>query len=98
MTAKHELKLRPQFFEQILTGQKTYEVRQVVDRTFALGDELELREAELTEGEPGFAYTGRSVCVKVNCLTEGITYRGLPAVVMGISYPYVVELTRTGDA
>jgi hypothetical protein len=59
----HELKCWPPYFEHILLGQKTFEVRSIADRSFAVGDKLLLREFDgsllyrepVTEG-----YTGRT--------------------------------------
>lgn len=55
----HALKTEPQFFEAVINGSKTFEVRKN-DRDFHVGDYLALNELDDTcEG-----YTGRSVLLK----------------------------------
>jgi len=64
--AKHELKSWPAFFEAILAGEKTHELRRSDDRTFNVGDVLLLREFD-----PNFnRYTGRELRVKVTYVTS----------------------------
>ena len=56
----HALKTEPQFFEAVIDGSKTFEVRKN-DRDFRVGDYLALNELDDThEG-----YTGRSVLLYV---------------------------------
>lgn len=53
----HELKIWPRFFDVVLKGEKSFEVRKR-DRPFAVGDTLVLREwdpAKLPQAD----YTGR---------------------------------------
>jgi hypothetical protein len=50
----HELKTWPEYFQPVLDGRKTFEIRRD-DRPFAVGDELWLREYEPSKG-----HTGRS--------------------------------------
>ncbi len=57
--AQHELKAWPEYFQPVLTGEKTFEVRRD-DRGFAVGDVLWLREYDL-----GAGYTGREVFASV---------------------------------
>jgi hypothetical protein len=63
----HELKIWPQFFALVKTGQKPFEIRRD-DRQYAVGDTLVLREwrPEAVQPAPPDAgtYTGR-VCEKV---------------------------------
>lgn len=56
----HELKILPEFFEAICTGEKHFEVRKD-DRPYKVGDFLLLKESA------GHGYTGREIRV-------GITY------------------------
>ena len=51
----HDLKIWPEFFQAVIEGRKTFEFRSTVDRTFAVGDELRLREFDQTTK----SYTGR---------------------------------------
>lgn len=58
----HELKCWPPYFEHVLSGRKTFEVRSIEDRTFAVGDRLKLREYDgsLAHNLPETnGYTGR---------------------------------------
>lgn len=68
---KHELKIWPQFFEPVVGGQKTFEIRKN-DRGFQNGDVVILREwdpttayrwpnAHLPPDERPKGYTGRSI-------------------------------------
>ena len=57
----HELKTHPPFYQRVLDGSKTCEVR-LNDRDFQAGDRLQLREWDPeapTEGIVRGAYTGR---------------------------------------
>jgi ASC-1-like (ASCH) protein len=56
----HELKTWPQFFEAIVDGRKTFELR-VNDRGFNAGDQLRLREFK----PESVFYTGRELLVDV---------------------------------
>ncbi len=69
----HELKTWPEAFRAILTGAKTYEIRQQ-DRDFMVGDYLHLREYVPAEDR----YTGREITVEVTYMTPGAQW-GLPA-------------------
>lgn len=55
MVALHELKTWPPYFEAVVKGEKTFEVR-VNDRGFGVGDILCLREWDPERS----AYTGRT--------------------------------------
>lgn len=52
----HDLKTWPEFFDQIVVGEKTFELRKD-DRPFAVGDELLLREYDPATKQ----YSGREV-------------------------------------
>lgn len=56
----HELKTKPEPFNAVVSGQKTFEFRRF-DRQFAVGDNLLLREYLVDKKE----YTGRSISVNV---------------------------------
>lgn len=60
---KHELKILPPYFEAVLSGEKTFEIRNNNDRGFEKGDTLVLREFD-PELSCKFAlegYTGRTI-------------------------------------
>lgn len=79
----HHLKIWPEFFEAVLDGRKTFEVRND-DRGFEVGDVLELREWSPDRRD----YTGRSCAREVTYLFEFDE----AVVVMAIA-----PLTRTDD-
>lgn len=54
----HELKIMPQYFEKVLSEEKTFEIR-FDDRTFSVGDDILLKECR--EGQ----YTGRIQMVRI---------------------------------
>lgn len=66
LAVKYELKSWPQFFESILAGEKTHELRRSDDRVFNVGDVLRLREFDPKSNR----YTGRDVLVKVTYITS----------------------------
>jgi hypothetical protein len=59
---RHELKILPLYFGQVLRGAKTFEIR-LNDRDFTEGDLVLLRE---WRGE----YTGRSIAAVVGTVTD----------------------------
>lgn len=61
----HELKTWPEFFEKLLTGEKTFEIRKN-DRGFIVGHVLHLRE-----WNPTNLYTGRALWFRVTYLMGG---------------------------
>lgn len=63
--SEHRLKCWPYFFNQIVAGEKTHELRRT-DRDFSVGDRLVLEEYEPVNG----AYTGRTATVEVTCITS----------------------------
>jgi len=66
----HELKTWPGYFQPIMDGLKTFEIRKA-DRDFAVGDVLYLREFD-PESE---AYTGRDIRVTVTYIISGGPFR-----------------------
>jgi hypothetical protein len=58
--AVHELKIWPEYFASVISGEKTYELRRN-DRNFAVGDHLRLLEFD----PKSEAYSGRSALAKV---------------------------------
>lgn len=79
---EHELKTWPQYFERIISGEKTFEVRKD-DRGYQAGDVLVLREFDPTPRCPAYKscydqgcdhqYTGRTLR-----FTVGFIYRHAP--------------------
>lgn len=63
----HDLKCWPPFFEAILAGDKTFELRRN-DRNFKVGDVLLLREWDPTTE----AYTGRGTYRHVTYMVDGV--------------------------
>jgi hypothetical protein len=61
----HEMKSQPQFFNEILAGRKTHDLRRN-DRSFAVGDTIRLREW-IPETK---LYTGRELTVKITYITD----------------------------
>lgn len=62
----HELKIWPPFFNHILTGAKTFEVRKN-DRNFKIGDDVILKEFDPDENK----YTGEVCLRRINYILEG---------------------------
>ena len=60
----HELKIQPQYFEDIISGTKTFEIRKN-DRNYQVGDVLTLRE--FNNGE----YTNRFIRKRVAYIHHG---------------------------
>ena len=60
---KHELKILPAYFEAVLSGEKTFEIRNNNDRGFRKGDTLVLREfdPDLSSSTLAMCYTGRTI-------------------------------------
>lgn len=54
----HDLKILPEYYSRVATGQKTFEIRRN-DRDFQTGDKLYLREWSVEEGN----YTERAPLV-----------------------------------
>lgn len=63
---KHELKCWPEYYEQIVSGYKPWELR-YNDRDYKCGDTLLLREYKLSEEE----YTGREIELLIVYILEG---------------------------
>lgn len=65
----HELKLLKEYFEDVLLGLKTFELRKN-DRNYKVGDILVLREYDQIEED----YTGRKVKRVVTYILKGGNY------------------------
>ena len=73
----HDLKILPEYFNAILRGEKTFEIR-FNDRDFRVHDLLRLKE--YSEGK----YTGREITAEVTYLIDDINYCKEGYVVMSI--------------
>lgn len=73
----HELKILPEFFNAVIKGEKTFEIRKN-DRPFETGDLLAFNEYD------GKNYTGRSCLVYVNYILDNPEYVKENFVVMSI--------------
>ena len=59
----HDLKILPKYFEKVLSGEKTFEIR-LDDRKFSVGDEVFLKEYDAGK------YTGRSQMVRITYIVS----------------------------
>lgn len=66
---KHELKILPQYFERVVSGEKTFEIREN-DRDFQTGDEIELKEFDKVMRK----FTGRYVSGRISYIFHGGEY------------------------
>lgn len=73
-----ELKVWPQFFDPLLEGTKTFEIRETRDRKFSVGDKLYLYEWDPIKE----ARTGQSMIREVTYITDFAQRPGY--VVMGL--------------
>ena len=84
MGTTHDLKTWPEFFDAILDGRKTFEVRDTRDRDFAVGDVLRLREWTPIDGcRPG-SYTGREATRTVSYIVRGAPFLPADLAVLGL--------------
>lgn len=65
--AHHDLKIEPAFFEAVLSGDKTFEIRNNHDRGFQKGDTITLHE----------------LCKIASTMKSGRTYSGVITYVIG---------------
>ena len=63
----HELKILPVYFEHVLDGSKTFEIRYNRDRGFQKGDMVTLREYD--QSIASGSYTGRKLMKKITYVT-----------------------------
>ncbi len=73
MTKHHDIKIWPQYFEQVIAGKKPWEYR-INDRGYETGDTLTMFEYHPTVG----GYTGRKVYATVgymvHCNSEYVAF------------------------
>lgn len=98
MTATHELKCWPTYFQEVYQGRKTFEVR-LNDRNYQMLDRLRLREFDpdaVDPDLPGAAagrYTGREITLMVGYILHGVAdpvLGTMEAAHSGVSPGYVV--------
>lgn len=77
---EHELKVWPEFFDALLDGTKPFDVREVRDRDFAIGDVLELRE-----WDPGRCRDAGSIVDGVDMRYTGRTLRSRVTYVLDLA-------------
>lgn len=63
---EHKVKCWPQFFDPILSGEKSHDVRRADDRDFRVGDLLRLQEFDPKTNR----YSGRELTVKITYITS----------------------------
>lgn len=81
---QHDLKTWPHFFSKIVSGEKTFELRND-DRHFAVGDDLRLREWSPVDME----YTGKEITKRVTHLLRHDPTAGCTAT-FGLKPGYVI--------
>lgn len=64
---KHELKILPPYYEAVISGNKTFEIR-LDDRGFQKGDKVILRE--INKGITLDTYTGRECIATIGYVTS----------------------------
>jgi uncharacterized protein YqfB (UPF0267 family) len=80
----HELKIWPEFFDAVLSGAKTFDLRKN-DRDFQVGDVLKLREW----APAGHFYTGKEVIALISYILEHRPDAGCAAT-YGLKPGYVI--------
>lgn len=73
----YQLKIRPEYFHDVVSGKKPFEVR-FNDRNYKVGDYLALNECSDS------GYTGRSCLVRVTYVLDDETFCKSGFVIMGI--------------
>lgn len=76
---QHFLKILPEYFEMVRSGNKPFEVRKN-DRNFKVGDTLILREFD------GENYTGKEFEVDILCVFDEPEYVKEGFVILGLNY------------
>lgn len=75
----HKLKIEPEYFRQVISGKKTFEIR-FNDRNYAVGDSLSLCEYFPVTGR----FSGNSAFVAVTSICDDIRFVKPGYVVMSI--------------
>lgn len=66
MQFDHDLKSWPRFFTAIMAGEKQYDLRDIRDRDFKIGQVVRLREWDPN----GAGYTGRHLLMRITYITD----------------------------
>lgn len=75
----HELQIWPKFFEAVVSGDKTFEIREKRDRNFQVDDILHLSCYDPTTG-----YDGRQVSKRVSYTIDDPTFCPDGYIIMGL--------------
>lgn len=68
-TTIHRVKSWTHLFEQIITGSKKHDIRDMRERAYKVGDILHLQEFDMAKG----VYTGRSAETRITYITDRLT-------------------------
>lgn len=68
----HELKIATEFFQEVISGRKTFEIREN-DRNFKVGDLLALNECRVGDDNK-ISYTGASCLVEVDYILKNTPF------------------------
>lgn len=94
---KHELKILPAYFEAVLNGDKTFEIRDNRDRGFQKGDTVVLLETAM--GPRGPTFSGRELERQVTYVTNYGQKDGFVVFGMSSCDPQTADLhQRAADA
>ena len=86
MSKTHELKIYPKYFEAILDGKKTFEIRKN-DRNFHVGDRVVLKEWD------NINYSGREIHATVKYMLDD-TFIGLAEGYVAFSFGILKIIDR----
>ena len=75
----HDLKIDPEYFNDVITGEKRFEVRKN-DRDYKKGDLLNLQEYDREKKE----YTGRKTLIPVRYILDNQEYLREGYVILGL--------------
>jgi ASC-1-like (ASCH) protein len=86
MSKTHELKIYPKYFEAILDGKKTFEIRKN-NRNFHVGDSIVLREFD------NIKYSGREIHATIKYMLDD-TFIGLEEGYVAFSFGILKIIDR----
>ena len=75
----HDLKIDPDYFDDVITGKKTFEVRRN-DRDFKVGELLNLQEYDREKRE----YTGHNIIKGIGYILDNQEYLREEYIILGI--------------